>query len=75
MEQGWDPDVKDFFVKILNSISITLIWMIATATAGLYFQLAYTTGKPLFYTILFYTAALTTLFLLIRHLYKVWKNG
>jgi len=75
MESGWDPDVKKFLLKILNSISWVLLWMIAAATAGIYFELAYSNGKPLLYTIIFYVAATVTLFLLIRHLYKVWKNG
>ena len=75
MESGWDPDVKKFLLKILNSISWVLLWMIAAATAGIYFQLAYSNGKPPVYTIIFYAAAAVTLFLLIRHLYKVWKNG
>jgi hypothetical protein len=74
MEQGWDPDVKKYFRKILNSISYGLIWMLASATAGLYFELGYTNGKPLIYTIIFYVFMLGTLALLVRYLYKIWKN-
>ena len=40
MEQGWDDDVKVFFVKILNSVAMTLLWVLAAVTAGLYFKLA-----------------------------------
>lgn len=75
MEQGWDPEIKRFFVKIMNSIAITLFWMMACATAGLYFQLAYSNGKPVIYTIIFYFLMLATLFLLIRYLYRTWKNA
>jgi hypothetical protein len=74
MEQGWDPDVKKFLLKILNTVSLVLFWMIACATAGIYFQLGYTSGKPVVYTIFFYAAMFITLTLLLRHLYKVWKN-
>ena len=74
MEQGWDPEIKRFFVKIMNSIAITLLWMMACATAGLYFQLAYSNGKPVIYTIIFYFLMLATLFLLVRYLYRTWKN-
>jgi hypothetical protein len=74
MEQGWDPDVKKFLLKILNTVSLVLFWMIACATAGIYFELGYTSGKPVIYTILFYSAMLITLALLLRHLYKVWKS-
>jgi membrane protein YdbS with pleckstrin-like domain len=74
MESGWDPDVKEFLLKILNSISLVLFWLIACATAGIYFQLGYTNGKPLSYTIIFYTVMAVTLFLLLRQLYKTWKK-
>lgn len=73
MSSGWDSDVKIFFVKILNSIAYGLMWMIACATAGLYFELAYTKGKPLIYTILFYVCAVGSLVLLIRYLYRKWR--
>ena len=75
MEQGWDPQVKNLFVKILNSIAYTLLWMLSCATAGLYFQLGYFNGQPVIYPIIFYTIMAVTLFLLVRYLYKKWKNG
>ena len=73
MEQGWDPEVKKFFVKILNSAAWGLFWMIAAATAGFYYELAYSNGKPVIYTILYYCGLVITLFLLIRYLYRLWK--
>jgi hypothetical protein len=72
-QPNWDPEVKNFFVKILNSIALGLAWMMACATAGLYFELGYSNGKPVIYTILFYTIATITLGLLIWYLYKKWK--
>ena len=73
MESGWDPEVKIFFTKILNSISYSLLWMIACATAGIYFKLGYITGQPIAYPIIFYTLSFISLLLLVRHLYKIWK--
>ena len=74
MESGWDPDVKKFLIKILNSISLVLLWMIACATAGIYYQLGYINGKPLIYTLLFYLGMALTLIFLLRHLYKIWNK-
>jgi len=74
MEQNWDPGVKKFFVKILNSIALGLFWMMACATAGIYFKLGYLNGKLQGYTILFYAAMFISLFLFLRYLYKTWKN-
>lgn len=74
MQPNWDPGVKKFFVKILNSIALGLFWMMACSTAGIYYELGYTNGKPVIYTILFYAGMLISLFFLIRYLYKTWKS-
>jgi len=74
MSSGWDSDIKRFFVKIMNSVAFGLIWMLATATAGLYFELGYTNGKPLVYTIIFYICAAGSLALLIFYLYRTWRK-
>jgi hypothetical protein len=74
MERNWDPDITKFFIKIANSISWGLLWMITTATAGIYFELGYSNGKPKIYTILFYIVSILTFLLLLRYLYKTWKQ-
>lgn len=73
MEQGWDPDVKKFFRKIINTISFGLIWLMTVVTAGLYFKLGYRTDKPV-YMIIYYSATLITLFFLLRYYYRIWKK-
>lgn len=74
MESGWDPEVKKYFKKILNSISFGLLWMMAMVTAGFYFQFAYADGKPLIYTILFYIALLGSLTVLLIYYYRTWRK-
>jgi hypothetical protein len=74
MEKNWDPGVKKFFVKILNTIALGLFWMLSCAIAGIYFQLGYTNGKPVIY-ILFYACMVISLIFLIRYYYKIWKNN
>ena len=75
MPPNWDPDVKKFLLRVLNSVSLVLLWMMASATAGIYYELGYTNGKPIIYTILFYAGMFITLALLIRYLYNKWKNS
>lgn len=72
MEQGWDPEVKKYFRKILNTIGVGLLWMMAGLTAGLYLGLAHHPNKV--YLVLFYLGLLISLVLLIRYFYKMWKN-
>ena len=74
MEQGWDPDVKKYFRKILYTICFGLMWLMAAATAGLYFELAYKGDKPLIYPIIYYVALTTSLFFLLRYYYRLWKK-
>jgi len=74
MEQGWDPDVKKYFIKILNTVSLGLLWMITCATAGIYYKLGYKNDKPMLYVFLFYIGMALSLALLIRWFYKIWKK-
>jgi membrane protein YdbS with pleckstrin-like domain len=71
MEQGWDPEVKRFFLKIINSIAIGLLWLMAALTAGLYFGLAYHSNTV--YIILFYVGLIVSLAFLLRYYYRTWK--
>ncbi len=71
---GWDPRVSGLFKKILNSVFLGLIWMMAVATAGLYFKLGYFNNGPAWQPILFYTIVAITMALIGRYLYRIWKN-
>jgi membrane protein YdbS with pleckstrin-like domain len=75
MEQGWDNDVKDFFVKILNSVALTLMWALAAVTAGLYFKLAIPGSTSMMVTVIFYILLAVTFFGLVRYLYRTWKKA
>ncbi len=74
MEQGWDPEVKRYFRKIISSISIGLLWLISGVTAGLYFGLAYRTDISIVYVILFYAILTGSLFLMLKYFYRLWKK-
>ena len=73
MEQGWDPEVKHFLRKVLSSITYGLIWLIACA-AGIYYHLAYWSGHPDWYNIVFYLAILGGLGWLLKYYYTTWKE-
>jgi hypothetical protein len=74
MEQGWDPEVKKFFRKIISSFSFGLIWLIAAVTAGLYFGLAHRSDLPILYNILYYVCLVASLVALLRYFYILWKK-
>ncbi|MGQ0740436.1 MAG: hypothetical protein ACT4OJ_15405 [Bacteroidota bacterium] len=74
MERGWDPQVKKYLKKVMGSLSFGLLWLMTGVTAGIYYELAYSNGKPVIYTVLFYAGMLISLLLLIRYLYNTWKK-
>ncbi len=74
MDPREPPDVTKFLLKILNSLFLGLLWLMACVTAGIYYGLAYINGKPLMYTILFYTGMLVSLFFLLRYYYNAWRK-
>jgi len=73
-EQGWDPEVKKYFRKILSTISYGLLWLMIVVWAGIYHQLGWQDGKPLFYVIIFYVAAVASLGFLLFYYYRLWKK-
>ncbi|MFN4314155.1 MAG: hypothetical protein ACK4E0_07675 [Chitinophagaceae bacterium] len=75
MEQpSWDPEVKRHFVRIINTISMGLIWLLAAITAGLYFKLAYPGDHLLIFTFVYWVLFVASLALLIRYLIRLWRN-
>jgi len=74
MEQGWDPEVKRYFRKIISSFSFGLLWLMSGVTAGLYYGLAYRKDISVIYIILFYVLLSGSLFLLLRYYYNLWKK-
>jgi predicted membrane channel-forming protein YqfA (hemolysin III family) len=74
METGWDPKATRMFKKIMNSVSFTLLWMLAMATTGFYFKLAVVEETVTVKNIIFFSLFIISLLLLIRYLYNTWKN-
>ncbi|HEY0751078.1 MAG TPA: hypothetical protein VGD26_07975 [Chitinophagaceae bacterium] len=72
--QGWDPNIKRYFMKIVNSFVYFFMWLFIFATAGLYFDLAITHGSLKWYNIVYYVVFIVSLVLLVRYLYRYWKE-
>lgn len=69
---GMDPEVKKYFRKIINSFSAGLLWMMAAATAGLYFKLAPVYDGLRWYNVVFYVLLAVSFAGLLIYLYRVW---
>lgn len=69
-----DPEVKKYFLKIISSFCMGLLWMFSIVTAGLYFKLALVGKSWLWYNALFYILFFLSFLLLLRYYYRVWRH-
>ncbi|MBM3914614.1 MAG: hypothetical protein ACKOC7_03165 [Sphingomonadales bacterium] len=74
MEQGWDSEVSAFFIRIVNAIAVTIIWMLSASTIGLYAGLAVPGRYAAWITTLFYVLLLASFVALLRYLRNAWKK-
>ena len=73
--QGWDPEVKRYFRKILNSFGLGALWLLLVATLGFAFKLAIVKGGMQVRNYVFYALFFVTLFLLLFFYYRMWRRG
>ena len=74
MEQGWDSEVSAFFIRIVNAIAMTVIWMLTASTVGLYAGLAVPGRYPVWATFLYYALLIISFVVLVRYLRRTWKK-
>lgn len=70
---GMDPQLKRYFLKIMNSFVWGVIWLMFVTFFGLYFGLAYVQNGWTPVNIIFYVIVGITFLLLLRYLYRSWK--
>jgi uncharacterized membrane protein YcaP (DUF421 family) len=69
-----EPEVKAFLLLIVQSLSMTMLWMMVNMTAGIYFNLAFVDNRITIWNIIYYIFFLTTFVLLVNYLRKKWKG-
>jgi ABC-type spermidine/putrescine transport system permease subunit II len=72
--QGWDPEVKRYFKKIVNSFVVGAVWLLLVATLGLAAKLAIVKDEVRWYNLLFYGLFGISFLLLLFFYYKVWRK-
>jgi hypothetical protein len=70
---GMETDTKEFLVRIVNTISLVLIWMFLNLIIGIYNGLAFFENDISWKNILYYIFFLSSLIMLLAHLKKRWK--
>lgn len=68
-----EDETRAFLVRILNSLSVVLIWMILNVFFGIYKNFAFFDTYPDWTNYVFYIFFIGSLALLAVYLYRKWK--
>ncbi len=69
-----EPEVRAYLVRIINTLSVGLLWMVINSTAGIMYGYAFFTGAIKTGNIIFYCWFMVSLLLFIRYIYKMWSK-
>jgi hypothetical protein len=69
-----EDETRAFLIRILNAISMVLLWMMINVFIGIYVGWGFFEGEPSWKNILYYVFFLTSLFFLGRYLWKKWTH-
>jgi hypothetical protein len=69
-----EPEVREFLIRIMQSISIGLVWLLVNMSIGIYYGFAFFEGSPTLGNYLYYVGFLLSLTWLIFYLKKKWKG-
>ncbi len=69
-----EPDVREFLVKIVQSISMGLLWLLINMTIGIYHGFAFFEDGPSMGNWIYYVFFIGSGILLFIYLKKKWKG-
>ncbi|CAN5489477.1 hypothetical protein BH11BAC3_BH11BAC3_24570 [soil metagenome] len=69
-----EPDIRAFLIRIVQSISMGILWLLVNMSIGIYFGFAFFEGSPTLGNYIYYVAFLVSLFFLLRYLRRKWKG-
>jgi hypothetical protein len=72
--QGWDPEVRQYFRKILNSFGVFVTWLLFVSTLGLFMRMGYINGKWHWQNTVFYAFFLISFSFVLLFLFRTWRN-
>jgi hypothetical protein len=70
---GMEDEARDFLIRIVHTLSMVLLWMLANLLFGIYLGYGFFEGSPSWTHITYYILSLSSFVLLLRHLRKRWK--
>lgn len=69
-----EPGIKEFFKRLVTTISLLLLWMIINVTIGIKYNYAFFQEHIRWYNIVFYIWMIASFAALIRFYKKLWEK-
>jgi hypothetical protein len=69
-----EPGVKQYLLRIVNTISLGLLWMAVNSTAGIMYGLAFAEDKVRVGNILFYIGFTVSLTAYLWWVIRIWRK-
>jgi hypothetical protein len=69
-----EPEVREFFKRIVMSLSLLILWMMINLTLGIKLNFAFIETKIRWYNITFYVWLMASLTVLIWLFLKIWQK-
>jgi len=69
-----EPEIREFFKRIVSSLSLLILWMIINLTLGIKLNFAFIEAKIRWYNIAFYVWLMASLAVLIWLCLKIWQK-
>jgi hypothetical protein len=69
-----EPDVQEFLIRIMQTISMGVVWLLINMSVGIYFGFAFFEGHPSPGNYIFYVWFLLSFTGLIFYFRKKWKG-
>ncbi len=70
---GMEDDTRAFLVRIMQTVSLVMLWMLVNVYIGIYKDYGFFEERPNWTNYLFYAFLIITFILLLRHLRRKWK--
>lgn len=69
-----EPGIKEFFKRIVTSISLLILWMVINVTLGIKYNLGFFEDHIHWYNIVFYLWLVSSFILLVWIYKKIWEK-
>ncbi|MFY7840528.1 MAG: hypothetical protein ACOVP7_09635 [Lacibacter sp.] len=71
---GMEPETQEFLKRIVQTVSVGMLFMLLHMTFGLYLNWGFFEGSPTIGNIIYYIVFLASLAGLIYFYYRLWKG-